>query len=116
MPLINERTGEVIADLVEVARTRRQRRRGLLGRDGLARGSALVLTPCNAIHTIGMRFPIDVAFIDRQGRVRRIVRQLPPSRISVCLTAKTTIECPSGQLEEIRLQVGDQIKLVPDGL
>ena len=116
MPLINERTGEVIADLVEVARTRRQRRRGLLGRDGLARGSALVLTPCNAIHTVGMRFPIDVAFVDRHGRVRRIVRQLPPARISVCLSAKTTIECPSGQLEEIRLQVGDQIKLVPEGL
>ena len=109
MPLINERTGEVIADMVEVARTRRERRRGLLGRDGMPRGSALVLTPCNAIHTVGMRFPIDVAFVDRGGRVRRIVRQLPPTRISLCLGAKTTIECPSGQLEEIRLQVGDQI-------
>ena len=116
MPLINERTGEVIADIVEVARTRRERRRGLLGRDGMPRGSALVLTPCNAIHTVGMRFPIDVAFVDGGGRVRRIVRQLLPTRISLCLGAKTTIECPSGQLEEIRLQVGDQIKLVPEGL
>jgi uncharacterized membrane protein (UPF0127 family) len=116
MPLINERTGETIADIIEIARTRRERRRGLLGRDGLPRGSALVLTPCNAIHTVGMRFPIDVAFVDKRGRVRRIVRKLGPSRIKICLRARTTIECPSGQLEEIRLQVGDQVKLVPDGL
>jgi uncharacterized membrane protein (UPF0127 family) len=116
MPLVNERTGEVIADMVEIAGTRRERRRGLLGRDGLPRGSALVLTPCNAIHTVGMRFPIDVAFIDRRGRVRRIVRRLRPARISVCLRAKTTIECPAGQLEESRLQVGDHVKLVPEGL
>jgi uncharacterized membrane protein (UPF0127 family) len=116
MPLVNERTGEVIADIVEIARTRQDRRRGLLGRAAFARGSALVLTPCNAIHTVGMRFPIDVAFVDKRGRVRHIVRKLGPSRISICLRAKTTIECPAGQLEEIRLQVGDQIKIVPDGL
>jgi uncharacterized protein len=116
MPIINERTGEIIADMVEVASTRRARRRGLLGRSALPRGSALVLTPCNAIHTIGMQFPIDVAFVDRQGCVRRIVRELGPSRISICLRAKTTIECPAGQLEEIRLKEGDRIKLVPDGL
>lgn len=111
MPVVNERTGAVIAQHVEFARTRRERRRGLLGRDGLSAGSALVLTPCNTIHTVGMRFPLDVAFVDRHGRVRHIVRNLPPTRISVCFTAKSTIECAAGQLGEDALRVGDRVTM-----
>jgi uncharacterized membrane protein (UPF0127 family) len=114
MPLVNERTGGVIADAVEFARTRAERRKGLLGRDGLPRGAAMVITPCNAIHTVGMRFPIDVLFVDRGGRVRRIVRNLPPTRISICLTAKSTIECPAGQLSDGLVEVGDAVRVVPE--
>jgi uncharacterized membrane protein (UPF0127 family) len=112
MPLVNERTGVALPH-VEVARTRAERRKGLLGRDGLAAGSALVLTPCNAIHTIGMRFAIDVAFIDRDGRVQRIVRALAPRRISLCLRAKATVECGAGQFDTWGLQVGDRLLIQP---
>jgi uncharacterized membrane protein (UPF0127 family) len=113
--LVNVRTGQVVAGTVEFARTRAERRKGLLGRNGLPAGTALVLSPCNAIHTIGMRFPIDVAFIDRGGRVRHIVRALVPSRIAVCFRAKATIECAAGQLDGQLLQVGDQLRLEPEG-
>ena len=107
--LVNERTGRTIVSSLEVARTRAERRRGLLGRDGLASGAALMITPCHAIHTVGMRFPIDVAFLDRERRVRRIVRDLPSWRIVVCFRAFDTLECAAGALSPDVLQVGDRL-------
>ncbi len=72
--LVNERTGSVVAETLETAFDSGTRRRGLLGRDDLAAGTALVLAPCNAVHTVRMRFPIDVVFVARDGRVTKIVR------------------------------------------
>lgn len=59
---------------VEIARTNRQRRRGLLGREGLEGG--FVLSPCRQVHTYRMRFDLDVAYLDRHGDVL-VVRPLP---------------------------------------
>jgi uncharacterized membrane protein (UPF0127 family) len=112
--LLNQRTGCVIATDVEVASTSAQRRRGLLGRDGLAAGAALVITRCNSIHTIGMRFAIDVAFVDSSGRVRKIVRGLRPWRMAISLLASTAIEFAAGELDG-RLDVGDCVERVPQG-
>ena len=64
------RDGDVLA-AAEIAATARARRRGLLGRDGVE--GALVLRPCRHVHTVGMRFPIDVAFCDADGVVLRTV-------------------------------------------
>jgi len=64
---------------VEVARSRRARRQGLLGRDGV--DGALVLRPCRQVHTIGMGFPVDVACCASDGRVLRVTR-LAPWRVS----------------------------------
>ncbi len=65
---------------VTVARTPWARMRGLLGRKGLPAGHALLLVPCAAIHTLGMRFAIDVSFFDRQGRLTRRVAGVRPGR------------------------------------
>lgn len=65
---------------VEVARTPLARMRGLLGRDGLPPGRALLLSPCRAIHTVGMRFPIDARFYDRRGRLVRQALGVGPGR------------------------------------
>ena len=70
MRLVNARTEQPVAVALEVADTRATRRRGLLGRDGLAAGSALMLTPCNAVHTVGMRFAIDIVFVDSRASGR----------------------------------------------
>src|SRR5947208_17162981 len=78
MQLVNRRTGQTIARDVEMATSRRARRRGLLCRRGLTPSAALLLAPCCSIHTAFMRFSIDAAFIDRDGRVLRIVGALPP--------------------------------------
>jgi uncharacterized membrane protein (UPF0127 family) len=112
MKLVNERTGATVASAVEIADTSAKRRRGLLGRDHLPSGSALVLTRCNAIHTIGMRFPIDVAFVDSKGRVRKVVHALGPWRMAISPLAVSAIELAAGELRD-GLQVGDRIQLVP---
>ncbi len=74
--LINERTRQPVAMSVEIAGTRKSRRRGLLGRDRLDEASAMLLAPCTAVHTAGMRFAIDVVFVDRQGYAVKVVRDL----------------------------------------
>lgn len=113
MRLVNARTEAVLATAVEVAQTSVARRRGLLGRTGLPSGSALVLTRCNAVHTIGMRFAIDVAFVDAVGLVRRIVRDLRPWRMAVSPFASMAIEFGGGELRGAALRVGDRLYLDP---
>ena len=78
----------------------RDRLRGLLGRDGLARGEAMAFPRCGAVHTVGMRFPIDVAFLGRDGRPVRLVRAVPPGRLLVWggFRARTTVEAAAGWL------------------
>jgi uncharacterized protein len=112
--LVNARTDRPVASAVELADTRATRRRGLLGRDGLPPGAALMLRPCNAVHTVGMRFPIDVAFVDSRGVVRKIVQNLPPWRMAISPLSRTTIELAAGALDQDALRVGDQVRLIPD--
>jgi uncharacterized membrane protein (UPF0127 family) len=111
--LINERTRKPIADLVEVADTRKTRRRGLLGRDRLDDGAALMLVPCASIHTAFMRFPIDVVFIDGDGCIVRTASRVQPWRLRVALRARAVIELPAGRLDKGDVAVGDRLYLKP---
>jgi len=113
MQLRNTRTEHVVASAVEVANTRATRRRGLLGRDSLDLAAALVLSPCCSIHTAFMRFPIDAAFIDRDGQVLRIVRDLAPWRIAIAPRAHAVVEFAGGCLNGRDVQVGDRLYLAP---
>jgi uncharacterized protein len=109
--LVNQRTGVCIATAVERAITRRSRRRGLLGRDGLDAGCALMLEPCPAVHTAFMRFAIDVVFLDREGYAVKVVRNLTPWRIAVAPRAHSVVEMAAGSLEPLDLVVGDRLFL-----
>ncbi len=111
--LMNERTHQPVATRVEIAATRTTRRRGLLGRDGLEESSAMLIAPCSAVHTIGMRFPIDVLFVDRQGYALKIVRNLRPWRIAAASGGQAVIEMAAGSLAWDGVQVGDRIFLAP---
>lgn len=100
------RDGEVLASL-EVADTRRSRRRGLLGRDGI--DGALLLHPARSVHTLGMRFPIDVAWCDADLRVVRMKR-LRRHRVSrPVLRARAVLEAEAGCFAQWGLHVGDQL-------
>ena len=111
--LMNERTRERVAVSVEIAATRTSRRRGLLGRDRLEEASAMLLAPCAAVHTAGMRFAIDVVFVDRQGFAVKIVRDLRPWRISLATGARAVIEMPAGSLRQGQVLPGDRLYLTP---
>jgi len=104
------RDGDVLGT-AEVARTAKSRRRGLLGRDG--HDGALVLQPCRHVHTAGMRFPIDVVFVDRQGYAVKVVRDLQPWRISLAAGARAVIEMPAGSLQWGQVLPGDRLYLTP---
>ena len=107
--LFVEGRDEPIASALETAFDSASRTKGLLGRDSLAEGSALVIAPCSAIHTFAMRFPIDVIFAHRDGRVLKLKRAMPAARISVALRAFAVVEMPAGSLERARVRVGDRL-------
>ena len=113
MRLINDRTQKPLADVVELADTRKARRRGLLGRDRLESNAALMLVPCLAIHTAFMRFPIDLVFIDRDGYAVRTASRVQPWRVSMALRARAVIELPAGHLEACQVEIGDRLYLKP---
>ena len=107
--LVNERSGAVVAGVLESAIDSTTRRRGLLGRDGLAEDHALVLAPCNAVHTWFMRFPIDVAFVAKDGRVLKTVERLGAWRMALSLRAFATVEFPAGVVRAKGLASGDRL-------
>jgi uncharacterized membrane protein (UPF0127 family) len=101
--------GEEVLAAAEVAVTRKVRRRGLLGRDHV--DGVLVLRPCRQVHTFGMRFPIDIAFCDRDGFVLHI-SELRPGRISrFVFRASFAIEATAGSFERWQIRLGDVVEV-----
>jgi uncharacterized protein len=105
------RDGEVLAS-ADMARGVRERTQGLLGfRDASQLTGALVLRPCRQIHTVGMRFPIDVAFCDRDGVVLRTVT-VPPWRVTrMVWRAGFVVEAAAGAFDRWGLRPGDTIEV-----
>jgi uncharacterized membrane protein (UPF0127 family) len=99
----------VLADPAVVAGDSAARRRGLLGRQRLPQNEALVIAPTQGIHTFGMSFPIDVAFVDRDGRVLRVAPAVPPRRIRLSWRAFAAIELAAGRCAEIGIGPGTTV-------
>jgi len=100
--------GEQVLASLDVATDRRSRRRGLLGRDGV--DGALLLPRTRSIHTIGMRFPIDVAFCDDDLTVLRVLT-VPPWRVVLPRPGeRCAIETERGFFEKWNVEVGDQLE------
>ncbi len=104
----------VLAERVEVADRGAKRRKGLLGRDGLGAEEGLWIVPCESVHTFGMRFAIDLVYVDRKLRVRKVRSGVPPWRMSACLSAHSVIELASGAALASETQVGDQLEFSPN--
>ena len=103
--------GTVLARHARVAASWLARMVGLLGRRELPQGEALVFPACNSIHTFGMRFPIDVLFVDRGWRVVAVRETLPPGRMVWPIwKAWGVVELPSGTLSRVGVAVGDQLR------
>ncbi|HEX7362976.1 MAG TPA: DUF192 domain-containing protein [Bryobacteraceae bacterium] len=102
--------GIVLATRVRIAATSRARRKGLLGIDRLEAGAGLWIAPCDAVHTIGMKIPIDVVFLGRDHKVKKIVPHLKPWRIAACLTASSVLELEAGAAERAQLRAGARLR------
>jgi len=109
--LWNVRTGQPVATTVVAAFDSASRRQGLLGRGGLGPGEALILAPCSTIHTAFMRFPLDLVFLDRTGRVLKTSAAVRPWQVRVSWRAFAVVELASGSLERSGTTSGDVVEL-----
>lgn len=96
---------------LEGAFTSAERKRGLLGRASMPPDLAIVIAPCNAIHTFRMQFAIDVIFATRDGRVIKVRRNIGPGRVSGALGAFATIELAAGALEGTDVTPGRVLRI-----
>ncbi len=113
MKITNKTKGTVLAEDVVLADTLFLRMKGLLGKKDLKKGQALILKPCDSIHTFFMRFTIDVIFVDRKQKVDLAVSCLKPWRLSpLCWRSKFAIEFPCGIIQDSRTEKGDEIAII----
>ena len=109
--LVDADSGEAVVARLEIASNPWARFVGLMGRSNIEPDSALLLEPCNQIHMFFMRFAIDVLFLDRRGKVKRVMLNLKPWRISpMVFGARSVVELPAGTLTDHSLE-GRQLRL-----
>ena len=110
--VVNRSRGTELAECADVAASPWRRMRGLLGRPALATGQGLLISPCQGVHTLGMRYPIDVVHLDRSGVVRKVLHGLSPSRLGPLVwRSRFVLELPAGAADGT--VAGDQLVLVP---
>jgi len=109
----NTRNGRVLADDLISAFDSKSRNVGLLNHNSFPHGAAMLIAPTNAVHTFFMRFPIDIAFINREGTVVKVCRSVRPWRIAAALRGYGVIELPAGTLAAADTVVGDVLAVVP---
>jgi len=110
----NTTRGTVLADMSKKASNPVTRGIGLMGRRSLPPGGGLIIQPCNSVVSFFMRFPIDVVFLDRDGKVCHMMRSMVPWRASkIVRGSKLVVELPAGTLAGSGTQHGDSISIAP---
>jgi uncharacterized protein len=110
MKIINETKNIILAENAILAETFFKRIKGLLGRKFLGDKEALIIKPCNSIHTFFMAFPIDVLFVDKNNRVIKVIISFQPFRLSpICTSSAYVIECAPGVSSPDKVEVGDRL-------
>lgn len=112
--MINNKTKNVVlADTVILADSPIKRMIGLLGRKSLRDQEALIIKPCNSIHTFFMRFPIDVVFVNKNNEVVKAISNIVPFRLSpICFRSAFVIELPAGTILSSKTTPGDKLDIV----
>ena len=106
--------GETILDKVKLADSYNSRLRGLLGKSSLDRGEGLIIRPCNSIHTYGMKFAIDVIYVDKKNIVLKVVDSLKPDRLGpLIMKSAYVVEASAGAFKG-RIKEGDRVEIVPN--
>jgi len=94
---------------VEVADTSGKRRVGLLKHERLDPGTGLWIIPCESVHTFFMKFPIDLVYLDKKRKVRKVRHAVPAWRLSACFTAHSILELPAGTVAKTGTRAGDEL-------
>jgi hypothetical protein len=112
---VNRTQSTTLAEHCQIAASLVARVVGLIGRPSLRRGEGLWIQKCNSIHMIGVRFPIDVIFLDGEQRVVKLAATVrPPFHLRACFRrANSVIELPVGVIADSGTNVGDMIEFVP---
>ena len=100
-----------VADRAILANTSATRRTGLLKHESLQDGEGLLIVPCEGVHTFGMKFPIDVIYLNKKRVVLKIKPEMPKRRMSFCLRAHSVLELPAGMAGRTSTTVGDQLEV-----
>lgn len=109
--ILNVTRNTEVAGRAEVASSGAKRSKGLLGRKGLEQGEGMWIIPCEAVHTFFMQFPLDLIYLDRNHRVKKVRINVLPWRVSACLSAHSILELPSGAISESQTCAGDQLEI-----
>ena len=108
LQVINQTRDTSVGDRILVADSSLTRMVGLLGRGALAAGEGLWIRPSSGVHTVGMRFSIDVIGLDKSLRVVRLWSHLRPYRMtSIDVAMRSVVELPAGRITECEVQLGD---------
>jgi uncharacterized protein len=104
--------GTIIASEASAADTSQKRRTGLLRHLSLPQGQGLWIVPTEAVHTFGMKFSIDLLFLDRRKKVLKLRRDMGRRGIAICLRAHSVLELPAGTIQATGTSVGDQLEFL----
>ena len=104
-----DQSGRVLVPVLEMAIDSASRKKGLLGRESLPEGVALVIAPTNAVHTFFMRFPIDIVFVARDGRVVKVRRAVPAWRMAAAWGGYAVVELVAGGADLAGIKPGDRV-------
>jgi uncharacterized membrane protein (UPF0127 family) len=100
----------VLADRADIADTSVKRRTGLLKHTRLDPGEGLWIAPCEGIHTFGMKFAIDVVFLNRKKKILKVRPNMVRRRMAISLRAHSVLELPAGTIEATGTAKGDQLE------
>lgn len=114
--VMNRTRGSVLATSLDVAADGPRRRKGLLGRASLLQGEGLWIVPCESVHTFFMKFPIDLVYLDRGNRIKKVRSAVGAWRVSACFSAHSVLELPAGAIRGTETQKGDALEFTPAGM
>ncbi|HLX42844.1 MAG TPA: DUF192 domain-containing protein [Bryobacteraceae bacterium] len=106
----NQSRGQVLADRADIADTSAKRRTGLLKHTGLEPGEGLWIAPCEGVHTFGMKFAIDVLFLNKKKKILKVRPNMVRRRMALSLRAHSVLELPAGTIEATGTAKGDQLE------
>lgn len=109
--IVRNKTRDVtLATAADVADSSETRRTGLLKHASLEEGHGLWIVPCEAVHSFWMKFSIDVLYLDKSKKVRKIRHDMKPWKMSMCLPADSVLELPAGTARRTGTEPGDQLE------